>query len=113
MVIGYIIVAGSYRINRILRVHESRSKFTLIERLLVTGLNRPQNMSEFARMLILLFLMLLHVLDHLVDTWLFEVILPKLKYPLLTPLKSLLSQVLSCLPSVMAFKRVSQEIESL
>ena len=56
---------------------------------------------------------LLHLLDHFVYARLFEIILPEFKDSFISLLEGLVSQVMSRLPCVMGFERISEEVQTL
>ena len=57
--------------------------------------------------------MILHLLNHLIHTWLLKVALPEFKNPLIPLLDSLLSQMHRSFSWIMALKRISEEVQSL
>lgn len=55
-------------------------------------------------------LMIFHLLNHLIHTWLLKVTLPEFKNPLISLLNSLLSQMHCSFSWIMALKRISEEV---
>ena len=87
-------------------------KLNLINRLM-TILNRIKNVIELVRVLAFILSLSFHLFNNLMDLGLLNIILPKLKDPLISSLYRLLSKMLGRLPRVVGLKRVSKEVEAL
>ena len=70
-------------------------------------------MVKFTRVHVFHIVILFHLLNHFVDAWLFQIILPELEDSFVSLLHSLISQMVSGLPGIVGFQRISQEIQSL